>query len=113
LRNPESTQILLKTGGVLAAGAFGAVPLRGWAADPRQYRALTRPPAACQIGPAASPPPSSRRNGPQAGGINRSAAAKLNYDHFRRAERHTVTRNETDRLITGNNVRRPACYAAR
>ena len=27
-----------KTGGVLAAGAFGAVPLRGWAADPDQYR---------------------------------------------------------------------------
>src|SRR6202047_1752048 len=25
---------LIKPGGILAAGAFGAVPLRGWAADP-------------------------------------------------------------------------------
>ena len=27
-------EFLIKTGGILAAGAFGAVPLRGWAADP-------------------------------------------------------------------------------
>lgn len=27
-------KFLARTGGVLAAGAFGAVPIRGWAADP-------------------------------------------------------------------------------
>src|SRR6202042_1314385 len=31
---------LIKTGGILAAGAFGAVPLRGWAADPINIGAL-------------------------------------------------------------------------
>src|SRR3979490_3145706 len=31
---------LLKTGGFLAASAFGAVPLRGWAADPINIGAL-------------------------------------------------------------------------
>src|SRR3979411_2960325 len=33
-------QFLIKTGGILAAGAFGAVPLRGWAADPVNIGAL-------------------------------------------------------------------------
>ena len=32
--------VLIKTGGLLAAGAFGAVPLRGWAADPVNIGAL-------------------------------------------------------------------------
>jgi branched-chain amino acid transport system substrate-binding protein len=33
-------KFLIKTGGVLAASAFGAVPLRGWAADPINIGAL-------------------------------------------------------------------------
>src|SRR5258708_36995565 len=33
-------EFLLKTGGILAAGALGAVPLRGWAADPVNIGAL-------------------------------------------------------------------------
>jgi branched-chain amino acid transport system substrate-binding protein len=33
-------EVLIKTGGLLAAGAFGAVPLRGWAADPINIGAL-------------------------------------------------------------------------
>src|SRR5882672_12836998 len=33
-------QFLIKAGGVLAAGAFGAVPQRGWAADPINIGAL-------------------------------------------------------------------------
>src|SRR5258707_12443352 len=33
-------EFLLKTGGILAAGVFGAVPLRGWAADPVNIGAL-------------------------------------------------------------------------
>jgi len=33
-------EFLIKTGGALAAGAFGAVPLRGWAADPINIGAL-------------------------------------------------------------------------
>jgi branched-chain amino acid transport system substrate-binding protein len=31
---------LIKTGGILASTAFGAVPLRGWAADPVNIGAL-------------------------------------------------------------------------
>src|SRR5258708_14384461 len=33
-------KFLVKAGGILAAGAFGAVPLRGWAADPVNIGAL-------------------------------------------------------------------------
>ena len=33
-KGPRRRDFLIKTGGILAAGAFGAVPLRGWAADP-------------------------------------------------------------------------------
>src|SRR5712671_246466 len=33
-------RFLQRTGGILAAGAFGAVPLRGWAADPVNIGAL-------------------------------------------------------------------------
>src|SRR5665213_3454099 len=33
-KRQDRRQFLIKTGGILAAGAFGAVPLRGWAAEP-------------------------------------------------------------------------------
>ena len=33
-------KFLIKAGGAIAAGAFGAVPLRGWAADPVNIGAL-------------------------------------------------------------------------
>ena len=33
-------EFLIKSGGLLAAGAFGAVPLRGWAAEPINIGAL-------------------------------------------------------------------------
>src|SRR5450755_940017 len=39
-KRQDRRQFLLKTGGILAAGAFGAVPLRGWAADPINIGAL-------------------------------------------------------------------------
>jgi branched-chain amino acid transport system substrate-binding protein len=37
---PSRRKFLLKSGGILAATAFGAVPLRGWAADPVNIGAL-------------------------------------------------------------------------
>jgi hypothetical protein len=52
-------EILLKTGGILAAGAFGAVPLRGWAADPVNIGALY-PTTGRKSASAALLPPSSR-----------------------------------------------------
>src|SRR6202040_2250268 len=39
-RRQGRREFLMKTGGILAAGAFGAVPLRGWAADPVNIGAL-------------------------------------------------------------------------
>src|SRR5277367_472070 len=40
LKGQSRRQFLLKTGGILATGAFGAVPLRGWAADTINIGAL-------------------------------------------------------------------------
>src|SRR6516162_9390334 len=39
-RRQSRRDVLIKTGGLLAAGAFGATPLRGWAADPVNIGAL-------------------------------------------------------------------------
>src|SRR3981081_262835 len=71
---------LIKTGGILAAGAFGAVPLRGWAADPINIGALY--PTTGSMGQ------SGRRGAPaakaaiemvnDAGGIKSLGGAKLN-----------------------------------
>jgi hypothetical protein len=53
-------EFLIKTGGILAAGAFGAVPLRGWAADPVNIGALYPTPEAWRRSASAvSLPPSS------------------------------------------------------
>ena len=55
-------EFLLKTaGGALAATAFGAIPLRGWAADPVNIGGLYPSTGSmAQIGQGSSPPPSSR-----------------------------------------------------
>ena len=39
-KRPSRRKFLQKTGGIIAAGAFGAGPLRGWAADPINIGAL-------------------------------------------------------------------------
>ena len=83
-------EFLIKTGGILAAGAFGAVPLRGWAADPVNIGALyptTGSMAQIGVGCVAAAKLAVEMVN-EAGGIKSLGGAKLNLDHLRRAERH-------------------------
>src|ERR1700734_298691 len=99
-------EFLLKTGGILAAGAFGAVPLRGWAADPVNIGALYPTTGGmAQIGVgcvAAAKLAADMVN--EAGGIKSLGGAKLNLIISDVQSDTTVTRTETDRLITGNKL---------
>jgi branched-chain amino acid transport system substrate-binding protein len=99
-------EFLLKTGGILAAGAFGAVPLRGWAADPVNIGALYPTTGGmAQIGVgcvAAAKLAVDMVN--DAGGIKSLGGAKLNLIISDVQSDTTVTRTETDRLITGNKL---------
>jgi branched-chain amino acid transport system substrate-binding protein len=108
-------QFLIKTGGVLAAGAFGAVPLRGWAADPVNIGALYPTTGSmAQIGTgcvAAAKLAVEMVN--EAGGIKSLGGAKLNLIISDVQSDTTVTRTETDRLITGNKLSAiHGCYAS-
>src|ERR1700741_1867987 len=97
--------VLIKTGGLLAAGAFGAVPLRGWAADPVNIGALYPTTGSmAQIGVgcvAAAKLAVDMVN--DAGGIKSLGGAKLNLIISDVQSDTTVTRTETDRLITGSS----------
>src|SRR6204780_5686215 len=99
-------QFLLKTGGILAAGALGAVPVRGWAADPVNIGALYPATGSmAQIGVgcvAAAQLPVEMVN--EAGGLKSLGGAKLNLIISDNQSDTTVTRTETDRLITGNKL---------
>src|SRR5882762_1904458 len=99
-------KFLVRTGGVLAAGAFGAVPLRGWAADPINIGALYPTTGSmAQIGTgcvAAAKLAVEMVN--DAGGIKSLSGAKLNLILSDVQSDTTVTRTETDRLITGNKL---------
>src|ERR1700726_4393184 len=108
-------EFLIKTGAILAAGAFGAVPLRGWAADPINIGGLyptTR--SMAQIGGgcgAAAKLAVEMIN--DAGGIKSLGGAKLNLIVSDVQSDTTVTRTETDRLITGNKLSAiHGCYAS-
>src|SRR5947209_14163322 len=107
LAKPQSRrQILLKTGGILAAGAFGAVPLRGWAADPINIGALyptTGSMAQIGVGCVAAAKLAIEMVN-EAGGIKSLGGAKLNLILSDVQSDTTVTRTETDRLITGNKL---------
>ena len=99
-------KFLQKAGGAIAAGAFGAVPLRGWAADAINIGALY--PATggmAQIGVgcvAAAKLAVDMIN--EAGGIKSLGGAKLNLIISDNQSDTTVTRTETDRLISGNKL---------
>ncbi|GKQ50348.1 branched chain amino acid ABC transporter substrate-binding protein [Bradyrhizobium sp. Ce-3] len=108
-------KFLVKTGGVLAAGAFGAVPLRGWAADPINIGALYPTTGSmAQIGTgcvAAAKLAVDMVN--EAGGIKSLGGAKLNLIVSDVQSDTTVTRTETDRLISGNKLSAiHGCYAS-
>ena len=107
---------LIKTaGGVLAAGAFGAIPLRGWAAEPVNIGALYPVTGSfAQIGQAcvnAAKLAVEMVN--DAGGIKSLGGAKLNLVLSDVQSDTTVTRTETDRLISGNKLSAiHGCYAS-
>src|SRR5471032_2573284 len=93
---------LIKTGGVLAAGAFGAVPMRGWAADPVNIGALY--PATGSMAQIGQGCVTAAKLAVQmvndAGGIKSLGGAKLNLIISDVQSDTTVTRTETERLIT-------------
>ena len=99
-------KFLVKAGGALAAGAFGAVPLRGWAADPINIGALyptTGSMAQIGVGCVAAAKLAAEMVN-DAGGIKSLGGAKLNLIISDVQSDTTVTRTETDRLITGNKL---------
>src|SRR3984957_18802090 len=106
LQGPSRRQFLLKTGGILAAGAFRAVPLGGWAADAVTTGARkTSTGSMAQIGVgcvAAAKLAVEMVN--DAGGIKSLGGAKLNLVISDVQSDTTVTRTETDRLISGNKL---------
>src|SRR6202048_4997228 len=108
-------KFLIKTGGVLAASAFGAVPLRGWAADPINIGALyptTGSMAQIGVGCVAAAKLAVEMVN-EAGGIKSLGGAKLNLIISDVQSDTTVTRTETDRLITGNKLSAiHGCYAS-
>ena len=103
-RQHSRRKFLIKAGGALAAGAFGAVPLRGYAAEPVNIGALYPTTGSmAQIGTgcvAAAKLAVEMIN--EAGGIKSLGGAKLNLIISDVQSDTTVTRTETDRLITGN-----------
>ncbi|MGB9045686.1 MAG: ABC transporter substrate-binding protein [Pseudolabrys sp.] len=100
-------EFLLKTAaGALAATGFGAIPLRGWAADPVNIGGLYPSTGSmAQIGQgcvAAAKLAVEMVN--DAGGIKSLGGAKLNLIISDVQSDTTVTRTETDRLISGNKL---------
>jgi branched-chain amino acid transport system substrate-binding protein len=100
-------KFLVKTaGGALAATGFGAIPLRGWAADPVNIGGLYPSTGSmAQIGQgcvAAAKLAVEMVN--DAGGIKSLGGAKLNLIISDVQSDTTVTRTETDRLISGNKL---------
>src|SRR5215472_1009898 len=99
-------KFLQKAGGAIAAGAFGAVPLRGYAAEAVNIGALYPTTGSmAQIGVgcvAAAKLAADMIN--EAGGIKSLGGAKLNLIISDVQSDTTVTRTETDRLITGNKL---------
>ena len=116
LSNRQSRRkFLIKAGGAVAAGAFGAVPLRGWAAEPVNIGALYPVTGSmAQIGHGcvnAAKLAVEMVN--EAGGIKSLGGAKLNLIVSDVQSDTTVTRTETDRLISGNKLSAiHGCYAS-
>src|SRR6201993_4012959 len=99
-------KFLKNTGAAIAAASFGAVPLRGWAADPINIGALyptTGSMAQIGVGCVAAAKMAVEMIN-DAGGIKSLGGAKLNLITSDVQSDTTVTRTETDRLITGNKL---------
>ncbi|MEA2758370.1 MAG: branched-chain amino acid transport system substrate-binding protein [Methylobacteriaceae bacterium] len=108
--------ILTRTaGGVLAATAFGAIPLRGYAAEPVNIGALYPVTGSlAQIGQGCvNAAKLAVQMVNDAGGIKSLGGAKLNLIVSDIQSDTTVTRTETDRLINGSKVSAiHGCYAS-
>jgi branched-chain amino acid transport system substrate-binding protein len=103
----QSRRKFLKTAaGAMAAGAFGAYPLRGWAADPVNIGGLypvTGSMAQIGVGIVAAAKLAVEMVN-EAGGIKSLGGAKMNLIISDIQSDTTVTRTETDRLISGNKL---------
>src|SRR6478609_5476633 len=103
----QSRRKFLKTAGsAMAAGAFGAYPLRGWAADPVNIGGLypvTGSMAQIGVGIVAAAKLAVEMVN-EAGGIKSLGGAKMNLIISDIQSDTTVTRTETDRLITSNKL---------
>jgi branched-chain amino acid transport system substrate-binding protein len=107
--------LIKAAGGVLATATFGAVPLRGWAADPVNIGGLYPATGSfAQIGQAcANAAKLAVEMVNEAGGIKSLGGAKLNLILSDVQSDTTVTRTETDRLISGNKLSAiHGCYAS-
>jgi branched-chain amino acid transport system substrate-binding protein len=107
--------VIKAAGGALAASAFGAIPLRGWAAEPVNIGALYPVTGSfAQIGQAcvnAAKLAVEMVN--EAGGVKSLGGTKLNLVLSDVQSDTTVTRTETDRLISGNKLSAiHGCYAS-
>ncbi len=107
LSKRQSRRKFLKNAGAAAAAAsFGAVPLRGWAADPINIGGLyptTGSMAQIGVGCVAAAKMAVEMIN-DAVGIKSLGGAKLNLITSDVQSDTTVTRTETDRLITGNKL---------
>jgi branched-chain amino acid transport system substrate-binding protein len=103
----QSRRKFLKTaGGAMAAGAFGAYPLRGWAADPVNIGGLypvTGSMAQIGVGIVAAAKLAVEMVN-EGGGIKSLGGAKMNLIISDIQSDTTVTRTETDRLISSNKL---------
>ena len=114
--NVSRREVLTKTaGGALAATAFGAVPLRGYAAEPINIGALYPVTGSmAQIGQGCvNAAKLAVQMVNDAGGIKSLGGAKLNLIISDIQSDTTVTRTETDRVINGSKVSAiHGCYAS-
>ena len=107
IKSLRRRDFLIKTaGGALATTVFGAIPIRGWAADPVNIGALYPVTGSmAQIGQGcANAAKLAVEMVNNAGGIKSLGGAKLNLIISDVQSDTTVTRTETDRLISGNKL---------
>jgi branched-chain amino acid transport system substrate-binding protein len=114
-RSLRRRDFIKAAGGAVAATAFGAVPLRGWAAEPVNIGGLYPVTGSmAQIGQGcANAAKLAVEMVNNAGGIKSLGGAKLNLILSDVQSDTTVTRTETDRLISGNKLAAlHGCYAS-
>jgi branched-chain amino acid transport system substrate-binding protein len=106
LKHQCRRKFLKTAGSAMAAGAFGAYPLRGWAADPVNIGGLypvTGSMAQIGVGIVAAAKLAVEMVN-EAGGIKSLGGAKMNLIISDIQSDTTVTRTETDRLISSNKL---------